>query len=928
MKKHLTYIFILFAFWGCSVQKNTWLSRGYHNLTARYNILFNGVRSFEEGRERMRETVKNDYTVVLPLFAYCKAAGGQVPASQMNRANRKGHKLIEKHSITAKPRKEPSGSSTDYRDFYNQREFNRWVDDAWMLIGKAHIYSQEWYEAISAFDMVLQIFPEKDARFEALLWLARAYIEMDEFENAFRFLQQYSSEIGDEKKYYVLEQSTYAWYWLAQERYEEALDYCFRAAENTGDRWEKIRWHFVLGQVAQRTGRENMAQEAFTRVIRLKPDYEITIHAMIEQALLEGRPDNPQKSRNKLEKFAEEYKNLDYRDQIYYAIAKTWFLEGDTLMALTNLELAAGYGGRNRILAGNIYKRMADVYFNSGDYIAAEAYYDSTLASLPSGYHDISEVEKIKKRLEPLAQSLRTIQYEDSVLRIAALPEEERNIFIDNLLAQMQQKEDESGFIDSTDDAFFYRNFANRGNRETDESGNWYFYNQTMVSLGQMEFEKIWGRRKLEDNWRRSNKEAQEQKDDGNDRMMPGDPFADSQTGPGEDTSSKEETAQTGMPNRESLISGLPLTSEEKAVSHQKIQKSLFSAGNILANNFKKYSEAVSFYEELLAQYPETPYREQTLIGVYLACREMNNQGCLQHYGEVITDDYPGSRFAQFVNDPDYFEKLNESEHKMEQIYAGAYNHFKNGDWNAVLKATEQIFRENYEPLLPQTALLNAFAYSQLNREQLFREYLQQIVDDFPRTTQAEVAAYWLQQLNEGQMPGKIDLASSPGTTVSSTQTIERTASEEFPAEKFTEAPDTTHRLMIVVDNETDINDLMFQLANFNFDHFATGGLQLEMSRLSPALSVLETGPFANKRTGLDYFFSLINQPSVFNVNNVKEPLVVIISGDNRQKIENATDVEDYKAFFLEKYLQGSDPSAVIINESEIPEYSYTERNR
>jgi tetratricopeptide (TPR) repeat protein len=928
VKKYLTYILILIALGGCSVQKNTWLSRGYHNLTARYNILFNGVQSFEEGRERMRETVKNDYTSVLPMFAYCAAAGGEVPASQMNRAIRKGQKLIEKHSITAKPRREPSGSSADYRNFYNQHEFNRWVDDAWMLIGKAHIYSREWYEAINAFDRVLQLFPEKDTRFEAMLWMARSYIEMDELENAFRLLQQYSSEIGDEKKYFVLEQSTYAWYWLVQERYDEALDYCFNAAENTGDRWEKIRWHFVLGQVAQRTGRENMAHEAFTRVIRLKPDYEITIHAMIEQALLEGGPDNPQKSRYKLAKYAEEYKNLDYRDQIYFAIAKTWLQEGDTLMALTNLELAAGYGGRNRILAGNIYKRMADVYFKSGNYVAAEAYYDSTLAALPSDYKDITEIEKIQKRLEPLAQSLRTIEYEDSVLRIAALPEEERNLFIDNLLTQMQQKEEESGFIDATDDAFFYRNFANRGNRETDESGNWYFYNQTMVSLGQMEFEKRWGRRKLEDNWRRSNKEAQEQKDDGNDRMMPGDPFADSQTVPGSDTPSDEETPQTGMPDRESLISGLPLTSEAKFVSHQKIQKSLFSAANILANNFKKYSEAVSFYKKLLSQYPETPYREQALTGIYLACREMNDQQCIQHYGEVITDDYPGSPFARFVNNPDYFENLDKLTHEMEEIYAGAYHHFKKGEWSAVIKATEPIFRQNYEPLLSQAALLNAFAYSQLNREPLFREYLQQIVDNFPETIQAEVAGYWLQQLNEGQLPGKIDLASSPGISVPFTQTTETTPSEKLPAGKFTEAPEATHYLMIIVDNETDINELMFQLANFNFDHFVTGGLQLESSQLSSDLLVLETGPFANKRIGLDYFFSLINQPSVFHVNNVKEPLVLIISDDNRRKIENATDLQDYKAFFLQKYLPGSDPSAVIINESEIPEHSYTEKNR
>jgi len=40
----------------------------------------------------------------------------------------------------------------------------------------------------------------------------------------------------------------------------------------------------------------------------------------------------------------------------------------------------------------------------------------------------------------------------------------------------------------------------------TGVKGDWYFYNQTTLSFGVNDFIKKWGNRKLEDNWRRSQK--------------------------------------------------------------------------------------------------------------------------------------------------------------------------------------------------------------------------------------------------------------------------------------------------------------------------------------------------------------------------------------------------------------------------------------
>ena len=927
-RNYLIYLVMLFLFVHCSTKKNTWVSRSYHNLTARYNILFNGLQSFEEGREQMRQSLNNDFFDLLPMFAYCPQAEGQVPMSQMKRAIRKGQKLIEKHSITVKPRKRPSSGNPDYREFYDQNEFNRWVDDAWMLIGKAHLYSQDWYEAITAFDMVLQLFPDKEIRLEALLWIARAYIELEDFENADRFLKRYESEAGGEKRYFGLEQATLAWFWLAQRNYNNALQYCHEATVHADDRWEKVRWNFVLGQVAQKVGNRDVALQAFDRVVRLKPDYEIAIHARIQQALLEGLPEHPDMSRVILEKYASEYKNQSFRGQIYYAIAETWFYEEDTIMALASLQLAAGYAGENPVLKGMVFKQLADVSFELRDYISADAYYDSVLTSLPDDYHGIEAVEQIKRRLSPLAENLRVIEYEDSLLRIASMPEEERERFIDQLIEQRKEQTASNQFVDNSDDAFFYRNFGSISSGISNESGDWYFYNQMLVSLGKMEFEKQWGRRKLEDNWRRSNKKMQmEEMEDV--PKMPDDPFAQLPADGREAVGEPAETFQPGEMDRESLMAGLPLDSKQMEEAHQRIEKALFNAGNVLANNFGKYSEAVKIFERLLAQYPESAYTEHALLGIYLACREMNDKKCERQYSEAITQEFPNSRFARFVGDSDIFENIDAVEIEMEQSYNNAYQSLKKGHWQEVLQSTSPIITHNYSPLMPQAYFLNALAYSQVGEEDQFRQQLQHVVELFPQSQQAVVADYWLKKLNSGEKPGKIDFGAYFEVADATDFSEGLSPSEKMlPEDKYTVEPDSVHHLIIVVDNTSDVNELVFQLANFNFDHFATGRLHLEISQPVADQTILMTGPFKDQRSALDYLYSLINQPSVFCVENAGEPMVMVITESNFTKIGNEDDLDQYVNFFLKEYLPGSDRSTIIVNESEIPLYPYTEREK
>ena len=63
-------LFIFCSLFSCSVEKNTSLSRNYHNLISHYNVYFNGEESYKRGIEKANTSVNNDFNNILLVFLY------------------------------------------------------------------------------------------------------------------------------------------------------------------------------------------------------------------------------------------------------------------------------------------------------------------------------------------------------------------------------------------------------------------------------------------------------------------------------------------------------------------------------------------------------------------------------------------------------------------------------------------------------------------------------------------------------------------------------------------------------------------------------------------------------------------------------------------------------------------------------------------
>ena len=134
--------FVLLAA-ACSTEKDKFVNREYHKLTTHYNGYFNGNESFKEGVEKLENTVIDDYEQILPAYILGTSDDAKSIYPQMDRALDKAAKVVRRHSMVIKG-----------------EEKNEWIDDNYLLIGKARFYKQEYIASLEAFNYVSLQFNE------------------------------------------------------------------------------------------------------------------------------------------------------------------------------------------------------------------------------------------------------------------------------------------------------------------------------------------------------------------------------------------------------------------------------------------------------------------------------------------------------------------------------------------------------------------------------------------------------------------------------------------------------------------------------------------------------------------------------------------------------------------------------------------------
>ncbi len=193
-------------------------------------------------------------------------------------------------------------------------------------------------------------------------------------------------------------------------------------------------------------------------------------------------------------------------------------------MAMHSYALAAEKSERRGVDMALARLALGRLYFERADYDHAQPCYAEAVALLPETFEGIRQIRDRSDVLDELAVYSRTVSLNDSLLRLADMPETDRLKAIDAIIerlrreeqAKAEEEERQQREAEAADNSAGIAASTTSGNASalptafTRQSGDgsWYFYNRQAIEAGRAEFRRRWGTRKPEDNWRRSDKAA------------------------------------------------------------------------------------------------------------------------------------------------------------------------------------------------------------------------------------------------------------------------------------------------------------------------------------------------------------------------------------------------------------------------------------
>ena len=833
----------------CSPKKNTAASRKYQAFITRYNIYYNGDTHFKETLKEMEGKYEDDYSQLLymhPTEARINTKAPQ-PNGNFDRSIEKAQKAIQLRSITKRPKKKSGKQDAKYKEWLKREEYNPFLHNAWMMMGRSQFYNGDFLGAASTFFYTSKHFwwlPE--TVLEAKLWRARSYCALEwlfETENIIIKIKEDELTNNTLKELY---NNVYAGYYIKLNEYEKAIPYLQKAIDYA-DGSQTIRLRFLLGQLYSRIGKKQEAYEAFKKAGGASnAPYRTQFNARIKQSeVYSGANIEPEVKA--LKRMTRYDRNKEYLDQIYYAIGNLYLSRQDTLNAIENYEMANEKSTRNGIDKAINQVTLGDLYYIRHNYDKAQPCYSEAVPQLPETYPNYAQIKRRSDVLDELAVYSQNVTLQDSLLRLSKLSPKELDKVIEKIIEDLKKKEKEEAENAQREEYLAQQkaqgsNLQNTGTSapktftlNTDDS--WYFYNTATKNAGKTEFQKTWGSRKLEDDWRRRNKASFNASDfesgDGN-TDGEGVDSTDIDEG-GEKELSKEEQEKLKRAEDphfpEYYLKQIPKTDEERNTAHEIIQEGLYNMGIILKDKMEDFNASRSEFNRLLSQYPDNIYRLDVYYNMYIMAVRENSIAESNKYRDLILEHFPESGYGIAMRDPNYFDNLKMMNVQQETLYESTYEAYLNNR-NAEVHDAYKYMTEKFplSRIMPKFMFLHALSFITEKDSEQFNATLKELLEKYTDTDITPLASSYLKKMAQGRKL-ESSLSNLRGmfweTKLGNDSVANANASK---AAEFTINEQEPHYLVLLFPTDViSANQLLFEVARHNFTAFTIKSFDLEL---------------------------------------------------------------------------------------------------
>ena len=898
----------------CSNKTNTARSRFWQSFTTKYNVYFHGKTNYDEQLKAMMDAYEDDYSQHLymhPAEARTNPKAPQ-PSGSFDRTIEKMEKAITLHSIKKKPkRKAGKGRDPKYQEWLTRDEYNPYLHNAWYMLAKAQYMKGDFLDAAATFRYIARHFTwKKDLVQESQVREALCYCALGWTAEADNVLSHVHMDEITNKNVRALANAAFADYYVKSQQPEEAIPYLSQAIRGFRGN-EKVRMSFLLGQLYEDVGDKHNAYLAYKQAGSSSGStYRTKFNARIKQsAVYEGT--NIASEVKALKHMTRYDRNKDYLDQVYYAIGNLYLSHGDTVNAIENYKLAAEKSTRNGVDKAISQLTLGGIYFDQRQYDEAQPCYAEAIPLVNEDYPNYKMLKKRSDVLDELAVYSQNVTLQDSLLKLSKMTPEEQKAVIAKIIEELKKKEKEEKEAAEREEYLAQQNargsqIQDRGNAPSQYTMNtdnsWYFYNTATKNAGKTQFQKLWGSRKLEDNWRRRNKSTFSFNDEEADSAMAA--LADSVIIDENGDTIKvdmEALKRAEDPHYEEYyLKQIPKTEEEIQSAHEIIQEGLYNMGIILKDKMEDYNASAYEFGQLLERYPDNTYRLDVYYNMYMMFMRNGQADDAEPYRDSILINFPDSKYGQAMLDPNYLENLKNMNRDQEQMYEAAYANYLSNNHSEVHDAYAEMMRKYpLSKIMPKFMFIDALSYLTEKNHEKFKETIKDMLQRYPQTDITPVASEIVKQLNQGRRleGGGSNVRGMLWTTRLSNDTTPQALERTFTP--FAEDNDKPQVFILLYPTDSvNSNMLLYEVARHNFNAFKVKDYDIEQMNFG------ELGLLVVK--GLDNFKEATHYRTVFeqdqSITVPRQVHYVIISVDNFNLLLNeGRTFEDYFNYLEEK---------------------------
>ena len=855
----------------------------YQNTVTHYNYYFNANNRVNTVIDRAKLSLKDDYSNMLAFYPYTLES----TSSQK----------IELDSVIY--------TSTAGILLHDLR--NDWIDNMYMLIGKAYYFRKDFDSALMTFQFInYNLFPRKrknddddrivgsesisisnkekrnvlqkltaipPSRNDAILWLARTLIEQNEFAESGGLINTLQVDPNLPKRLRNDLAEVNAYWFFKQGNYDSSAAHLEKALSVADNKQDQSRWEFLLAQLYEKNGQFDKASSYYGKASKHTVDPLMDIHARLNDAkmLRGGNPKELDKAISNLAKMGKRDKFDAYRDIVYYSAGELSLQKPDTNAAVLFFNKSLKYNEGNTNYKNRAFLQLGDIAYGRKQYRLAAAMYDSLQTGTDSLINlRIAKIQDRKNALLKIATAISAIEKEDSLQRIAIMPAGEREDYVKKIVRKMRK---EKGYKDEGNSGNPILPFSNNTPAQIDlfasntAKGEWYFNNNTLKARGFSEFKSKWGNRNNLDNWRR--KAATEAGINKNNNTAAG--------GKNTDPNNKGNTASTAPVeiSYDELMKDLPLTEEKIIASNETIAVNMIDLAKAYQNDLEEYQLAADTYEDYLKRFPNRLLDGEVYLNLYFCYTKLGDKNKANQYKNLLNSKYANSKSGQKLNNPGALDpKVKNPE--ATKLYEDIYNLFIEGDFEKAMaekKKADSLYGVNY--WTPQLLYIEALHHVKNRDDSAAIKGLQTIISNNPNSPlkekaqtmidvlkrRAEIEKYLTDleitradetQLKAPEMPKPVNKPVAPPVLK---DTVAKVA-PPLTSGPFVMAVNAPHHVLMILDkvDQVYVTEARNALIRYSKENFYGQPININKDTLDAQRSLLVITSFADAAAALIYY--------------------------------------------------------------------------